>query len=76
MKKNGARRERSSYIAPERLYTLAGFKEASGISQTRMREARMRGVEPVVLRVGKRCFIRGLDAITYIESLASLSAKR
>jgi hypothetical protein len=64
--------DRPSYIDPGRLYTLEGFKAASGISATRMREARLRGVAPTMLRVGRRVFIRGGDAITYIEALAGL----
>jgi hypothetical protein len=65
---------RPSYIAPERLYTLQGFKDASGISGTRIREARLKGVEPLYLEVGRRKFIRGQDAIEYIERLAVLSS--
>jgi hypothetical protein len=61
-----------SYLDPDRLYTLAGFRVASGIAQTRMREARLQGVIPRQLRVGKRIFIRGRDAIEYIERLAEL----
>lgn len=60
-----------TFIAPERLYTLRGFYEASGISQTRMREARLRGIELPMLSVGKRKFVRGYDAIAYIEILAA-----
>jgi hypothetical protein len=41
-----------TFIAPERLYTLRGFREASGISQIRMREARLRGIELPMLTVG------------------------
>ena len=33
------------FIAPERLYTLKGFMAASGVSATRMREARKAGSE-------------------------------
>lgn len=75
MAKRTTRRDRElpSFIAPERLYTLAGFHEASGISKTRMRQARQQDVTPVVLRVGRRQFIRGSDAIAYIERLAELS---
>ena len=61
----------TSYIDDERLYTLKGFQEASGISATRMREARLQGVVPQTLRVGKRVFIR--RPIAYIEALASLN---
>lgn len=61
-----------SYIDADRLYTLAGFRIASGIAATRMREARLQGVHPVTLEVGRRVFIRGRDAIEYIERLAEL----
>jgi hypothetical protein len=61
-----------SFIDPDRLYTLTGFRVASGIAQTRMREARLQGVVPRQLKVGKRIFIRGADAIEYIERLAEL----
>jgi hypothetical protein len=64
---------RTSFIDPDRLYTLEGFKDATGISNTRMREARLRGMAPEVLRVGRRVFIRGRDAIEYIERLAAES---
>ncbi len=63
-----------SYIDPDRLYTLAGFRIASGIAQTRMREARLQGIVPQQLKVGKRIFIRGVDAIEFIERLATLGA--
>lgn len=59
-----------TFIAPERLYTLVGFQQAAGISGTRMREARRRGVTPTLLRVGRRIFIRGGDAISFVEALA------
>ena len=62
----------ASYIDPDRLYALAGFQQCAGIASTRMREARLQGVVPVTLRVGKRVFIRGTDAIEYVEKLASL----
>ena len=62
-----------TFIAPERLYTLRGFYEASGISQTRVREARFRGTELPMLCVGRRKFVRGYDAIAYIERLAAES---
>lgn len=61
-----------SFLCPDRLYTLAGFRVASGIAQTRMREARLQGVVPSQLKVGKRIFIRGRDAIQYVERLAAL----
>lgn len=63
-----------SYIAPERLYSLKGFHAAAGVSPTRMREARRLGVVLPMIEVGRRKFIRGSDAIDYIERLASLSS--
>jgi hypothetical protein len=41
-----------------------------------MREARLQGVVPRQLKVGKRIFIRGADAIEYIERLAELGVSR
>ena len=61
-----------SYIAPERLYSLRGFQAAAGVSSTRMREARKAGVVLPTLQVGRRKFIRGADAIAFIERLAEI----
>jgi hypothetical protein len=38
----------------------------------RMLAARLLGVEPVKLTVGRRVFIRGADAIAFIEALAAI----
>lgn len=65
----------ATFIDPERLYALRGFQAAAGIAPTRMREARLQGLTPTTLKVGKRVFIRGKDAIEYIEALARLSSK-
>lgn len=72
-KRLAAAKRPTSFIDGQRLYTLKGFQEAAGIAPTRMREARLQGVVPVTLRVGKRVFIRGADAIAYVEALASLT---
>lgn len=61
-----------SFIAPERLYSLKGFQASAGVSATRMREARKVGIVLQTLEVGRRKFIRGSDAIAYLESLATL----
>lgn len=61
-------------IDPRILYTRAGFIRASGIAQTRIREARLMGIQMPVLRVGKRHYIRGADAIAFIERLAEATA--
>jgi hypothetical protein len=59
-----------SFVDLGRLYTLRGFQVASGISSTRMRSARLQGIVCPMLEVGRRKFIRGRDAISYIERLA------
>lgn len=61
-----------SYIDPGRLYTLRGFREASGVSHSRIFTARRQGVALPCLTVGRRKFVRGADAIAYIERLAAL----
>jgi hypothetical protein len=60
-----------TYIDPNVLDTWNGFQIASGISATRMRQARRDGIVLPRLEVGKRKFIRGRDAIEYIERLAA-----
>ena len=62
----------SSYIAPERLYSLRGFYVESGISETRRREAARQGVELPTLEVGKRKYVRGWEGIAFIEKLAEM----
>lgn len=61
-----------SYIDPTRLYSLRGFQIDGGISATRIREARLQGVDLPTLSVGRRKFVRGADGITFIERLAAL----
>jgi hypothetical protein len=65
----------ASFIDPERLYALRGFQEASGISATRMREARLSGIYLPTISIGRRRFVRGSEGIAYIEQLAKLSSK-
>ena len=62
--------QKASYLDPERLYALEGFYSVSGISQTRRYEAHKAGIELPTLIVGKRKFVRGVDAIAFIERLA------
>jgi hypothetical protein len=60
-----------TFIDPERLYSLRGFVESSGVSLTRIREASRSMIELRVLRAGKRVFVRGCDGIEFIERLAA-----
>ena len=61
-------------IDPDSVYSLKGF-HGFGVSATRMREARKAGISPKFLEVGRRKFLRGSDAITYLEQLAQLTPK-
>ncbi len=65
-----------SFIDPDRLYSLRGFQEASGISSTRIREGRLQGVNPNWIEVGRRKFLRGVDAIDLVERLSALGPNR
>lgn len=65
----------TSFIAPERLYTLQGFVDASGIARARIYHARRVGVNLPTVDVGRRKFVRGGDAIAFIEALAGLDRK-
>lgn len=66
--------EGPTFIRPDCLYSLAGFRRSSGISATRMREARKAGIVPRTIEVGRRKFIRGSDAIEFIERLGRQAA--
>lgn len=63
----------TSAVVPGVLYTYSGFIKASGISKSRIREGRLQGVDLPTVRVGRRIFIRGAEAIAYIERLAELT---
>ncbi len=60
------------FLDPNRMYSLRGFQEASGISPTRIREGRLQGVNPNWIKVGRRKFLRGVDAIDLVERLSQL----
>ncbi len=60
-----------TFISPENLYSLRGFVAASGISETRIREARRAGIELPTINAGRRKFVRGQDAIAFVERLAA-----
>jgi hypothetical protein len=59
-----------SFIDPSRLYSIRGFWNASGVSPTRIRLAKRQGIELPTIEVGRRKFVRGTDAIEFIERLA------
>lgn len=68
------KRNSPTHLLPEAMYSLKGFQAAAGFSSSRMWELRQQGIRPVTLRVGRRIFIRGVDAINYIEAAAALTA--
>jgi len=64
----------TSFLDPACLYTYSGFIKCSGISKSRIREARLRGIKLPAMKVGKRLYIRGRDGIAFIERLAVADA--
>ena len=62
-------------IRPDTLYPLAAFTRASGVSKTKMREARLMGLPLPVLECGKRLYVRGAEGIAWIERLAEKLAE-
>ena len=62
-------------IHPESLYPYAAFIRCSGITRTRIREARLQGLKLPTVDAGRRKFVRGADGIIFIQQLAELGAK-
>lgn len=58
-------------IDPERLYPLAVFIRASGLSKTRLYQLSKDGIELPKIWVGRRAFVRGRDGIALIEQIAT-----
>lgn len=61
-------------INPAEMYSLPGFYLASGLGRRSIRKAEQRGVELKTLRVGRRKYVRGSDAIRFIEEAAESEA--
>ena len=62
--------------SPRRIYPRDAFVRASGISKSRLREARLMGCPLPVISLGRRQTVRGADAVQWIEQLATLMAER
>ncbi|MAT71200.1 MAG: hypothetical protein CMJ58_16945 [Planctomycetaceae bacterium] len=75
MPKVNGRQQPAAYIDPERLYSYRGFQISSGISQTRIREARLMGLPLPILKIGRRNYVRGREAIEWMEKLAELTSQ-
>ncbi len=67
---------RPTFLDPTRLYSLQGFIADAGISSNRIHHARKAGIELPMLAVGRRKYIRGADAIAYVERLAEWEAEK
>jgi hypothetical protein len=53
-------------ILPDALYPISAFIRASGVSKTRIREARLMGDPLPTLEYGKRLFVKGDSGIEWI----------
>lgn len=62
-------------ITPDSMYPVDTFRRRTGIHRERERLAKQHGVILNKLHVGRRVFVRGSDAIQFIEDLAELTAK-
>lgn len=76
MPRVNGRQQPAKYVDPGRLYSYRGFQIDSGISQTRIREARLMGHPLPVLKIGRRSYVRGGEAIEWMEKLAELTAQQ
>jgi len=66
-----------SFLDPDRLYSKRGFHAASGVSETRVRLARQKfGLTLTWIVCGKRKFLRGADAIKFIELLSEIEQRQ
>jgi hypothetical protein len=62
-------------ICPDRVYPLSAFIRTSGISKTRLREARLMGLPLPQFSLGKREYVRGHEAIAWMEQLSARLAE-
>lgn len=61
-------------IEPGVTYTLASFIATSGLSYSRIRRAAREGVHIPTFAIGRRKFIKGINALAFIDQLAARSA--
>lgn len=60
----------TSRIDPQSLYTRPGFIKASGFAAARIAQLAAEGVRPSWLKVGRRHYIEGSEAIEFIKAAA------
>jgi hypothetical protein len=68
------RADQPTYVLPEAVYAYQPLLGAIGFSYDRVKAARLKGIHLPVLKVGKRLYVRGSDAIRFIEQLAEQTA--
>ncbi|TWT48398.1 hypothetical protein Pla111_01640 [Botrimarina hoheduenensis] len=66
------RRSEPSMVDPQALYSLPEFKRVTRLGPSFFRRAKAAGVELPMLRAGRCKFIRGRDAIEFIERAAAI----
>jgi hypothetical protein len=59
-------------IHPESIYPYAAYIRCSGITKTRIREARLQGIVLKTINAGRRKYVRGVDGIAFIEAISRL----
>lgn len=64
-------------INPDAVYTKKGSLIHSGLCEQKLNEAKREyHLEPKKFWVGKRCFIRGKDMITFLELLSQAEMQK
>jgi hypothetical protein len=61
------------YIDPDRVYSLPAFYRDSGMTKSRVREARLMGHPLPTIAIGRRRLVHGRSGIEWILKLAELS---
>ena len=63
-----------SPIYPDVLYPYRAFQIAAGIGPTKIREARLAGIELAVIQVGRRKYAEGHAIQAFLKAIASCPA--
>lgn len=66
----------TSCVVPGVMYTKAGLIRASGLSSTRLAALAAAGITPDWIRVGRRLYVEGDEAIRLIKRAAAYEAER
>jgi hypothetical protein len=66
----------SSFIDPRVTYTKTGFIRSAGLPNSTIRDATREGVPLPIFKIGRRVYVRGVDAIAYLDRLGELTARQ